>query len=913
MEPKEISPDRAAVEAVRQALHTGQLEELFDNLWKRSPWWRDPALWVVMSVDGARHIGSDGEVTWATVEVDGERVANPITRDILENWLATPRPARALQWMAFLIGRWGDFAWLDTLVEATARHNPVHLGTVVNELAGELDNSAAAWGWVQRHGNLLIAHHSGTSAPPYLHALTLDQLVHYTEKCAENERVILQDELYQLGRAAPQAPAAYTRVATRAITHCLEDAFESRFLVAKLMPGIRVLGVPELRQLLDTACENDTLFAAIAGLICDRDDVGAEVFAGFLNHASRGPDAVRCLAMLGTGGRGLLAKKIREIEHGQVVEMATAVSQLPSVRVLHRPRRSSCVDIDRTQFRLAQEPLSPNTDPRHQAISLAAIKALVGHSKPARTEASPHHWADALQVIAWSSDLAWGLKQCREHNLLGRGNERAALVAAVNRFDWSRSDPSIMYFLLGANAPQDVLLHAMTLAVKHASTLDYDRQVRDVFNHWKPSRWQQWLVLSQSLWIRKSNQSPGDRRFELERWPTLEAVHAPLPLEHPWESAASHTNFRLRLQVSGASSVRLSLRNRVSFEVDVERETWSQQGLEGPASGPTSLLDLHGGTVQLDVEANGIEIRIGVGEAVVTSDYRFLEHGQEQGSVVAHAKGQNPRLESLVLTEINSPKDFNDVVHLVLGGRGAQNVAGAGTDWAAHALAVAASLGDQELRETTRNLLQTMGPVADPWRQVLGLDEKTPQPYKTRSFEYCVSLFDATKSDEQVRRGEMDGMQAVAFGLHVNHDEHDDDEHDDDEHDDDEYEYRTRSALSEPTLYLLDPDQSSEDLLTDPDAIQEQEFSAITTWGASGDGYWACEPGKWLLVSTTELVQEQDEDYAEMELILAAWRVEEGIACAVWAGNHDVLASIVGLPGWPHPRAWKPTRVCIGE
>lgn len=920
MDTNENSPHLAAVQAVRRAAESGQIADIFKKLSDRSPWWRDPLLWVVMSVVGEHHIGSDGEIDWASVEVDRERVATPVTREIIANWLTIPRPAPALDWMAYFLGRWGDFEWIDTLVEYTRRYTPSQVGLVLREVVVRVGIRADAREWIKRHGELLAEHYNGSTMGTHfvLGSLTDTQLARYTEHCAENmERGFLDS----LARSASRAPTAYTRLVLLDLEHRLS---EDEDIPSNAELGVQRLGATQLKQLLTAACGNQTRFLKLAILICDRDDVGIEVLLEFLDHESRGPDAVRCLAMMGEQGRVALTHKLATIKHRQVHEMATALSRLPSVGMLRDPRRSSCVDIDYTQFYLPQEPLSTQSSPRYEPITIDALLTIVQTPNPAKTEVSPQHWADALQVFSWSSDLTWGFEQCRKHNLLGRGNERAALVAAVNRFDWNRVEldtqvPGIMYFLLGAEAPPDVLLHAMALVATVSPSIngvmvDYDEQIGAAFKQYKPPRWEQWCVLSRSFAVRGVNHfhDPVDRRFELERWATRERVDGPRSLEQPWESAAHHKQFRMRLQVSGASSICLKLHNAVSFEIDVEQEVWSQQGLEGPESGPTSLLDLHGDTVQVDVEVFQTEIRFGVGEVIVTTlTKELVERDLQAGPVVVSARGSSARLESLVITDINSYTDFADATNSILLGFSLQNVASAGTDWAAHALAVVACLGSQqEQRESASELLQEMGPVADPWRRALGLDSTAPKPFAIRSFEDCVSLFDSTKPDEQVRRGEVGEMQAVAFGLGEGNDDEEEEEYEDE--DDDGYNYEPPTAISEPTLYLLNSEQSSDELLTDPDAIQELEFSAVTVWEAFGDGYWACEPDKWLIVRTMELVAEQDEDEEPMEFTLAAWRVEEGIACAVWTGDVDVLASIIGLRGWPPRDAWNPTRVGVG-
>lgn len=125
------------------------------------------------------------------------------------------------------------------------------------------------------------------------------------------------------------------------------------------------------------------------------------------------------------------------------------------------------------------------------------------------------------------------------------------------------------------------------------------------------------------------------------------------------------------------------------------------------------------------------------------------------------------------------------------------------------------------------------------------------------------------------------------------------------------------SALQANTLYLWAGDADAQQkhvgwgalaTLADAKLLASTRLPAITTWKARGPGFRAGEAGAWQLLWSTQLFERGEE--GPMSLALAAWRVREGLALAVWdPGEKELLRALLGLPAFP---AGEPVEVWIG-
>lgn len=125
------------------------------------------------------------------------------------------------------------------------------------------------------------------------------------------------------------------------------------------------------------------------------------------------------------------------------------------------------------------------------------------------------------------------------------------------------------------------------------------------------------------------------------------------------------------------------------------------------------------------------------------------------------------------------------------------------------------------------------------------------------------------------------------------------------------------SALHANTIYLWAGDTDAQQkhvswgplaALTDAKLLATTRLPAITTWKTRGAGFRAGEPGAWQLLWSTQLFERRDD--GPMSLALAAWRVREGLALAVWdAGEKELLRTLLGLVAFP---PGEPVEVWIG-
>lgn len=117
------------------------------------------------------------------------------------------------------------------------------------------------------------------------------------------------------------------------------------------------------------------------------------------------------------------------------------------------------------------------------------------------------------------------------------------------------------------------------------------------------------------------------------------------------------------------------------------------------------------------------------------------------------------------------------------------------------------------------------------------------------------------------------------------------------------------------SLYLMkNPALYSDAVMTDAKTLVEYANfgSAIGTWNANGTASWTCAPAEWIIASVS-LTQEQAEDGDapgdHVNLLLALFRTEEGVAAAVLpSGERELLRQLIGLEAFPtlaqHSKVW---------
>lgn len=344
--------------------------------------------------------------------------------------------------------------------------------------------------------------------------------------------------------------------------------------------------------------------------------------------------------------------------------------------------------------------------------------------------------------------------------------------------------------------------------------------------------------------------------------------------------------------------------------MDLEKGRWTQEGLpgknkEGPTAPPRdpAVIELE---VHRDVMRFGA-FGANVGDA--PQGYLFEGVGHDPGPVVITVQGKGRLVEAL-FTEMRSSRDAEDALSLLDDEevKAVKDVAGSENAFGALTLAAEVAFGEkEEAQKAAQKALLRMGERAAPWIAGLGLAEGPPSAQKEsggpRSFDEVLADFEASQAGQKkkkpLKRATLDdGLVAASFGNPK------------------EPKWRSSRAISEDTIYLIPLDHYRAGALESAEGLigAGSGLPAVTTWNSGGEGEWVGKPGEWMIVSTSDLVQEQDEDFDGSPLTFAAWKVTEGIALATFQEGGELLASLMGLPeGWPRRQDWQSIKVWIGE
>lgn len=854
------------------------------------------------------------KVAWEKLEVSADALATAVTEEELVAWVTPTRPVSLLRRIVGILhAEVAEPVTVERYLEIVAARAPAGFAKATDGLFGQgrseegrklFERFASAYvdGLIGEPRNLNATNSS------ILDRLPVEDLGRFLEHAAGTDDIPQGNHIRTLNRAASVAPVAFATLAARCVLKTKKNE------VTGLWVEMHALNADGIRQILDGVKGKDAHFTRMAFLAAvSRTPAAADAFASFLGHKKRGRLCARWLTQLGAEGRRAAetaaagATKKSQTDT-RVRELAGAVAKLPeapSFLVNIGNRADSAWHLDPSQFAF-EAPASELAAPPHAPIDLADAKRVLEDTKHAADDLSPEHWADLLQVVTtpgWWNDLAWARELAITQGRLGWGADPAKLVEAVERFNvdqtiklgWgSEGAIGLYHMLLGAGAPRAVLLHALALIARHRGPMVMHcvkRNFEDPLEEWKPEDHVALGLHALHLQLVRTSRVPVD---EFCRFPTLEEASSAGPA---WTSEADHTDFRLRLTVSGASRIVVRFRKDAEFSVDLSTRRWAQQGLGDKKAGATSLFGDEG-AVHVGLEAVGPLVRIGVNGTLIGDMPRgkIFEVQEDESALVVETDG---RIDRVQVTGAGSQKAAGD--HALLIGfadkKTVRDVAAAETSTAALALAAVASLSDDEdMAKLAGECLAQMSAVATPWRGALGMEqvEAKEAVFEVRSFEACIAAFGTLKKGEVKR---VEGVQDFALAVGFKNPG--------------KPNWSAGGAISEPTLYL-DKDEKK---VPDIESLLDTSLPAIITWNSRGTGQGAAKAETWTVMACHDLAQEQDEDWGGgMTLILAAWKVEEGVAYAAWDGSGEKLAEIMGLPeGWPSRRAWADKDVWIGE
>lgn len=903
---------RTAAETIREHVNDHKVSELLQKHFKLRHRERHAFLRVILACPD--ELVTPQKVEWSGLEVSADQLATAVTEEELTAWITPARPVSLLRRVTGVLhAEVAEPVTVERYLELVAARAPAAFAKASDGLFGQgrseqgrrlFERFASAYvdGLIGEPRNLSAMNSS------ILDRLPVEELGRLIEHAAGTEEVPRANHIRTLGRAAAAAPTAFATLAARCAQKTKKNELGSLWVAMEALSAEGIIAV------LDGVKSKEAHFTRVAFLAAaSRTPAAAAALASFLGHKKRGRLCARWLTQLGSHGRaaaeaaGAGATKKSQTDV-RVRELAAAVAKLPeapSFLVDIDNKADSAWHLDLTRFAFEPAP-SELVAPPLAPIELADATRVLEDEKHAADDLSPEHWADLLQLVTtpgWWGDLAWTREQALSQGRLGWGADPAKLVEAVERFDFDRSIKlgwgskgaiGLYHMLLGADAPRAVLLHALALMARHRGPIVMGcakRNFEDPLEQWKPEGHLALGLHALHLQLMRQSRIEAD---EIRRFPTLEEASS---AGEGWTSEAEHGDFRLRVTVTGATRIVVRFRKDAEFTVDVSKKRWAQQGLGDNETGATSLFGDER-AVHVAFEAVGPLVRVGVNGTLIGGMPRGKIFGvqEEASKLVVETDG---RLERVLVTGAGSQRAAGDQALLIgfADKKTVRDVAAANTATAALTLAAVASLNDdEEVAALAAKCLAEMSEVASPWRAALAMEkvEAEEAVFEVRSFEACIAAFDAMKKGEVKRvKGVQDFELAVGFKNPG------------------EADWSAGGAVSEPTLYLDEGESNAPDI----ENLLYTSLPAIITWNSRGTGQWAAKANTWTVMACHDLTQEQDEDWGGgMTLILAAWKVEEGVAYAAWDGSGEALAKIMGLPeGWPSRRAWTDMDVWIGE
>ncbi|MEM9069390.1 MAG: hypothetical protein AAGE52_12825 [Myxococcota bacterium] len=897
-----------ALTLVRTHLEERKLQDLMQKSQKFRHRARRAFLRIAMACPNELVDGNN--IAWDKVTVDAATLDQPVTEGELEAWLSPERPLALVQRVGRLLHlQLAEPITVERYLELVANQAPLHFARVFEGQTG-FDASELVRRLLQRFEgpwvDSLIAtkRPSGNLGSRSLDVLSGESLGRLLESIAANpEDVPNAYVLRNLDGGAASAPDAFVTIAKRSLSALEDDDVSGLWLDFKEVPATAIAA------LLAHVEDHDARFERLAFLVARAQTAAAaDAFARFLGSETRGRAAARWLAVLGPEGRRATRDAAAaQPESARVQELAAAILKLPEATsfLLNMDNKAdSSWHLDSRQFLFEPPPRAERAS--HEPISLKRAEQALSAGDHDREDLTASEWADLLQIVCirgWREDLAWAREQASSD--LGFGADPARLVAAIEHFNFDEtvrlgygSDGALglYHFLIGADAPIEVMLHALAIyAHRSGATMMgcIPRNFEAPLKAWQPAKHEALLLHARHLEVAKHNRVRFD---EILRFPTLEETSS---AGAQWTSSSPHSAFRLRVTLTGATKATLHFLG-CALHVDIAKGRWSHEGLGGGNGGPISLLG-HEPAVHIGVETFGGKCRIGVGGTLVGNmpdGYLFEDIGDAAAPVTIETDGAIARAR---ITGAGSQRSASDHAHVIGFSEASSidDVAGAEDATAALTLATAAALSDDDsLRTRAREALATMSDVATPWRDALRVAKEEAQEiaFPLRAFEDCVAAFEEVLGKTPEQEEHVQGYaRAVALENPSNPEWSED-------------------AIAEDSLYLVEGDKWQGEGVNDIQTLMSSSIPAVTTWNSGGSGSWAGEPGTWLILQCDNLMQEQDEWGGWMSLTLAAWKVEEGVALAAWKGSREKLAKVMGLSkGWPSRRAWKSIKVWIGE
>ncbi len=897
----------------------------------------DALVRAALSVRTPDDLDDRGEIAWD--RVSPRDLDAPVTEGIVRAWLSTKPAPAAVRCLVSLVDLRDPRAVtreglvrmaaevhpdaLADLLEGTPSHDP--LVRDLYAVAGEAFGAAC--------GRRLVASPYASFAAAM--ALATDGA------CAaylrEGAQAISPHEFGQVGNHLMKRPAVSdaVRAAYGAALVSLTTRLTNR-RANELYVYTPLASAKDLEGALRASAKKPKVWARLAALSCAQGlPQGATALAAMLDDRKLGRHAAAALASMGAEGAGAARAWLDALDAkaAQGVSLARTILALPPAepclwageqRSLPRFGRAPAED-------LRAAPSSVVT--RREPTPLTTLEAAL-RERPGRDLLSPDGWADLLQIVALDPHLsnvehAW--KRANARGLLGRGDDPAAMMSALDTVRWdcivTRHFPShhwgVGHVLLWAGAGRDVFRHAVgRFEASHVlvSLGERERHFTKALDEARPA----WAPPMQCL-LRHYGANRDETAW-IGPPPVLAALASPAASV---ELAAPSPDLWITGRVERATRFTVRFRGDVTVTVDVAAERWQVSG-PASASGATPPLDPSRG-VRFSIETARDVMYLGVDGAVVHSALSKLPSKVAPVAVVA--EGEGAAVTQLTLHAKYTARAAEAAGELMLAldaAQGYTEVAGQRTPAAAHLLAACALLLEEPRAAMAREALAAMkGDGLDPWKSVAregvappaeepiapkakGKRAKAAAPaapteFTVRSYEDVVRAFYDAQSARKARskkpavlkRGQVEqgDLEYASFGPKP-----------------ESVDWSARKAVPWPAVYLGDAEPPFDEVRYFVEAVSDLPALCRKGRGTHADVSYALDEGRYFVAAMTVTPPDGDDyDDGWWEVAAAAWKVDEGWAWAVIEGPVESLLPLLGMKALPPRVEWKRDGVPVGN
>ncbi len=918
----------------------------------------DALVRVVLSIRTPDDLDAQGELLWD--RVTPRDLDAPVTEDAVRAWLSTKPPRSAMRYLGWLFDvRDPRAVTREALVRMAAELHPDALVDLLGgspsrdpielplyAVAGEAFGAACA-------RSLVASPYSGFSSAMGVCADAACAAYLRGAASVMNPHELGQTghRIYQRTTVSDDTRAAYGEALVAVVARLTNKSARELYVYTTL------LDAKHIEAALRASTKRPKVWSRLVLLTTSQGTAqGATALAALLDDKKLAGHAAAALASMGTAGANAATAWL-DAQPSKTTRGATLARTLAVIP----PCAQSLWAGDLYSLpRFGRDPredlrtATPSEAPRREPTPLATLEAALTES-PAEDLLTPDGWADLLQLIAIDfrlNDVSYAWRRANARGLLGRGNDPAAMMSALDAIRWdcavtrsaSPHNWGIGHVLLWAGAGRDVYQHAIA-RFELSNVLDYlgsrEQQFAKPLDLVRP----RWAPSIQCL-LRHYGSHRNETAW-LGAPPVLASLEAP---GASVELAAPTADLWITGTVEGATRFTLRFRGDVTVTVDVAAERWEVSGPVS-ASGATPPLDPARG-VRFAVETARDLMYLSIDGAIVNGAISKLP--SKVAPVAVTAEGDVARVTSLTLRAKYTVRAgeaaaalFDDLDNA----QGYTEVAGLQSPAAACCLAACALTLDEAQASNAKAALLTMkGDGLDAWKALardgvtLAAIEEEPAPAKTkgkkkkadpaetpsekapesvaplpvpevlapteftvRSFEDVVRVFhDArpgvkakSKKPAAFKRGQIASgdLEYASFSPKPETED-----------------WGARTAVPWPALYLGDEAPSFDEPKYFVEAVADLPALCHKGRGTRAEVACALVEDRYIVVDMSVQPPENGyDDWNEWYIVAASWKVDEGWATIIMEGRPDALLPYIGMRALPAQVEWSKFSAPVGN